>query len=674
MSRILMLVDQAEARASLRASLRRMTTHDLEEVTDGRTVLERLGRAEFDLVILGVERDGPDGFEIAGTIRSDPRFERQPIVFATATRYQVEHRLKALDLAAADFIVLPVNNLELVARLGAVLRSKALADEVRRHTSELEHKVTEHTRQLEELAQELRLERDALRETFDVFEEGLYLVDRSGRIQLENAAGRRLREAGLPTGEAADRPPEDSDEERALAAARDDATSFRSFIGELAREAVDRSLASEHSTTRASRRLDARAYPAAGRRALVYVRDVTEEREREVRRLQSEKLASIGMLAAGVAHEINNPASFVLANTEALVNLLRVMDEKLRNDPQAARKLGLKDALFEAMAIVQESKEGMARIHRIVRDLHSFSRVDDESTAVTYVNAALESALTMLRNELRYRAVVERDLRARRPVRASAARLGQVFLNLIVNAAHALPEGTLKRNRLVVRSYERDDQVVVEVEDNGHGIPAGVLPRIFDSFFTTKPPGIGTGLGLPISREIVRQAGGDIEVDSEPGRGALFRVRLPAVTGLAADRTPPPAPPLARRRRRRILAIDDEALLLKAYRRMLIDHHDIETALGADEALRILEAERRWDIVLCDLQMPEMSGAELFREVGVRWPGFEQRFIVITGGAFSADARRFLEERIVPAINKPFQLEEILELIDRRVSSLDAPT
>ncbi len=118
-----------------------------------------------------------------------------------------------------------------------------------------------------------------------------------------------------------------------------------------------------------------------------------------------------------------------------------------------------------------------------------------------------------------------------------------------------------------------------------------------------------------------------------------------------------------------MLAVDDEALLLKAYRRMLIDHHDVVLAAGGDEALALLERDQEFDIILCDLQMPEISGADVFREVGRRWPGLEQRFIVITGGAFSPEGRRFLDEGVVTSVNKPFQLAEILDLIDRRVAS-----
>jgi len=418
------------------------------------------------------------------------------------------------------------------------------------------------------------------------------------------------------------------------------------------------------SLTRAGRQYELRAQPAAGGRVLVHVRDTTDQRDSQVRRFQSEKLASIGMLAAGVAHEINNPASFVLANTEALGGLLRLMDDKIRHDPIAGKKLGLKDLLFEAMAIVQESKEGMARIHRIVRDLHAFSRVDDHPSGATDVNAAVESALTMLRNELRYRAEVSRSLEATRPVLGSSARIGQVFLNLVLNAAHALPEGELKRNRIVVRSFDDGDFVVVEVEDNGTGIAPEIMPRIFDSFFTTKPPGVGTGLGLSITREIVRSSGGDISAESSPGQGAIFRVRLPAAVATPVeDLTPMPIPPA---RRRRLLAIDDEVLLLKAYRRMLIDHHDVELAAGGGEALEVLASDQEFDLILCDLQMPEMSGAEVYRKVSQRWPGLEQRFVIITGGAFSPEARGFLEEGSVTCVNKPFQLQEILEIIDRR--------
>jgi CheY-like chemotaxis protein len=218
---------------------------------------------------------------------------------------------------------------------------------------------------------------------------------------------------------------------------------------------------------------------------------------------------------------------------------------------------------------------------------------------------------------------------------------------------------------VTVRSFDEGAEVVVEISDNGPGIAAEILPRIFESFFTTKPRGLGTGLGLPISLGIVRSLGGEIIVDSRPGEGATFRVRIPATTAAPAAR-PQPAEVTPSRvfMRRRILAVDDEALLLKAYRRMLGEAHELVTALGGIEALKVLEKDTRFDVVLCDLQMPEMSGMELHALVLERLPALADRFIFVTGGAFSGDARRFLEESVPAVIQKPFNVDDLLLLVD----------
>jgi CheY-like chemotaxis protein len=176
---------------------------------------------------------------------------------------------------------------------------------------------------------------------------------------------------------------------------------------------------------------------------------------------------------------------------------------------------------------------------------------------------------------------------------------------------------------------------------------------------------------LPISLDIVRRAGGDLTAESEPGRGAIFRVRLPAAVGIPQTKTRSVSS-LKAIQRRRVLAIDDEALLLKAFQRMLVSHHDIETKLGAREALRCFGQDRQFDVVLCDLQMPDMSGVELYASVKQQWPDLAERFIFITGGAFSAEARRFLEDPNIACINKPFQLRELLELIEARTGGGDA--
>jgi two-component system cell cycle sensor histidine kinase/response regulator CckA len=487
---------------------------------------------------------------------------------------------------------------------------------------------------------------DVLRETFDVFEDGVCLVSPDGTLEIANAIGARLYGGGL-----------------------------RGELQAAAREAISSGASADRGLSDGGRAFAVRAYPLPGRGAVLYVRDATDEREREIGRLQAEKLASIGLLAAGVAHEINNPAAFVLANIEALTGHLRLVEERLRDPDVEGARRGLSDLLFEANVILQESKEGMARIHRIVRDLGSFSHTDEEAIVPMNVNSAIDSALGMLRNELKYRARVERDLRAVRLVRASAPRLGQVFLNLILNAAQALDEAGSRRNLVTVRSFDDGPDVVVEISDNGPGIAAEVLPRIFESFFTTKPRGMGTGLGLPISLGIVRTLGGELVVDSRAGEGATFRVRLPADESRAPARpstTPAPVPARGYPRRR-VLAVDDEALLLKAYRRMLGEAHELTTALGGTEALRILGRDIAFDVVLCDLQMPEVSGMELFAAVRERFPSLADRFVFVTGGAFSSDARKFLEDSVAVVIQKPFRLEDMLSLIDRTARGAATP-
>lgn len=610
--------------------------------TDVTAALEELAsQGESDLLLVHVSLNGGGAEELCNraTRRSRQRSLPTVLIIDKWPELDVPNPLGQRDLD--DIIVSSSSFDEIRGRVDFNLRSKRSAAETRRHNSELEIKVVEHTRKVAALADEVRGERDVLREAVNLIEDGVLLIDNEGNVLLENTAGERIR------GGADGLLGMDSRVDRQLA-----------MLANQARQANARV---EMGMSRDQRQLVVAAYPAVDR-VLIHVRDVTDARDLEVRRLQSEKLASIGLLAAGVAHEINNPASFVLHNLDSVLSVLQQIDEKLANQPRIARSLGAQSLMFDAMSILQESKEGMARIARIVRDLHSFSRVDDDTLVATDANISLESALSMLRNELRYRATVIRDLRSTRLVPGGAARLGQVFLNLVLNAAHAMTEGGPDRNRLWVRSFDTDDSVVVEIQDNGPGIPPAVMARIFESFFTTKPRGVGTGLGLPISRDIVHSLGGLIEAESEPGKGALFRVSLPFV---ASKDEPLIATAQARTgRRRRVLAVDDETLLLKAYRRMLIDYHDVEVRGSATEALDLLAADQDFDVILCDLQMPGMSGAEFFCYVRELYPELSKRFLFITGGAFSPEARRFLEDSMPACINKPFGLDELLGLID----------
>jgi len=248
--------------------------------------------------------------------------------------------------------------------------------------------------------------------------------------------------------------------------------------------------------------------------------------------LQSEKMAAIGQLAAGVAHEINNPIGFVNSNLSSLKHyvdqLLAVIAAYEGGNGEAigaARRAADLDFLREDLpALLAESQEGLGRVTRIVQDLKDFSRVDQTERQHADLNAAMQSTLNVVRNELKYKAEVILELGEIPEVDCVPAQINQVFMNLLVNAAQAIPE----HGRITVRSGVAGERVWFEVEDTGRGMSDAVRQRIFEPFFTTKPVGKGTGLGLSISYDIiVKKHRGFIDVDSEPGKGSRFRIWLP---------------------------------------------------------------------------------------------------------------------------------------------------
>ncbi|QSQ15785.1 ATP-binding protein [Myxococcus landrumensis] len=255
----------------------------------------------------------------------------------------------------------------------------------------------------------------------------------------------------------------------------------------------------------------------SGRRLLGGVAlDITDRKAMQAQLVVADRLAAVGTLAAGVAHEINNPLAFVLSN----LSFLAVELQSVARELPPGRTSEMEEVLREAV-------DGAHRVRQIVRDLRTFSRGDDEAAAAVNLQAVLESAITMARGELKMRAQIIRDYRDVPLVEGNEGRFGQVFLNLLINAAHAIPEGKPESHqvRVVLRSTE--DRVIVEVHDTGVGMAPEVRARIFDPFFTTKPVGEGTGLGLSICHGIVTGFGGEIAVESEPGRGSVFRVTLP---------------------------------------------------------------------------------------------------------------------------------------------------
>ncbi len=248
--------------------------------------------------------------------------------------------------------------------------------------------------------------------------------------------------------------------------------------------------------------------------------------------LQSEKLAAIGQLAAGVAHEINNPIGYVFSNLKTLTgyvnDLLRIVDavdgvSSLDELQQLKRSLEYDYIRNDVEALIHESEDGIERVKKIITALKDFSHIEEEEFRAADLHKGFDSTLNLVNNELKYKAEVVREYGDLPPVECIPSQINQVVMNLLINAAHAI-EGF---GRISLRSSHEGDWIWLEVEDNGKGIDPAILNRIYEPFFTTKPVGKGTGLGLALSYNIVQKHNGRIEVFSSPGQGTRFRVWLP---------------------------------------------------------------------------------------------------------------------------------------------------
>ncbi|HEX7840820.1 MAG TPA: ATP-binding protein [Kofleriaceae bacterium] len=388
-------------------------------------------------------------------------------------------------------------------------------------------------------------------------------------------------------------------------------------------------------------------------------RDVTERDRLRAKLLLSDRMASLGTLAAGIAHEINNPLAYVTANLEVV-----------------AQSLGDKPAITsveehaELQAAIDDAREGAERVRKIVRGLRSFSRSEEEKRLPLALPDVLSAAIRLTSNELKHRAVLVREFGATPLVLADDGRLAQVFINLLINAAHAIPEGHTDANRITVRTRtDRDGRGVVEIEDTGKGMPPDVQARAFDPFFTTKEVGEGTGLGLSICHGIVSGLGGQIAIESTLGRGCLVRVVLPPAPGeVRPAEFPPPIISTIGSRRPRVMIVDDEPRVAQALERMLHGEYDLILMSCGAKALEHITAGARFDAIITDVMMPNMTGIELFDRLEAMVPDQAARVIFLTGGVFTPQTQVRLEDSGTPQLQKPVTAEELRECVAKLIA------
>ncbi|MBA3503454.1 MAG: ATP-binding protein [Myxococcota bacterium] len=360
--------------------------------------------------------------------------------------------------------------------------------------------------------------------------------------------------------------------------------------------------------------------------------DVTQIKRLQAQLMQAERMAALGTLAAGVGHEINNPLCYLIGNLDIALTMFD----------------GISDDLRESL---QEARDGAGRISEIVKSLKMVSRADDDELRSVDVHAVLDSAIRMTEKESRHRAAVVCHFEPVPHVNATESQLVQVFLNLLINAIQAIGDGGRDKNVITVATrLDEQGRVAIAISDTGTGIPQENLCRVFDPFFTTKAVGTGTGLGLSICHGIIQKFGGEITVSTEVGKGTSFTVTLPPVVANLA-RTP------------RVLVIDDEVQIGKFIRRMLGKNVDVVTLTSARAGLDRLLSHERFDLVLCDVMMPEMTGIDLYDELRSKNPGLLRRVFFMTGGAYTPRAQEFLDTIGAARIDKPIERARLMSLL-----------
>lgn len=474
----------------------------------------------------------------------------------------------------------------------------------------------------------------------------LYAFDTEGRISLSE--GRGLQTVGLEPGQLVGLSVFEiyDDEPQVLSYVR------RVLAGEELREVFAYGPYLLESSLRPVRDREGKVTGAIG----VAV-NVTEREFIRAQLSEADRMALLGTVSASVAHEVNTPLSYI---ESSLTHLARELDKGVI-EPEVLPKL---------KSLVADAGLGASRVKTIARDLNSFSK-PQERVAPVEIHEVIESAMRMSSHETSRRAQVVRQFQpGRLEVDASEPQLAQVFLNLLLNAAQAIPVGQAEAHEILVRTFREDAWVVAEIVDSGQGIPPEVLPRIFEPRFTTKPLREGTGLGLTICRKIVTRFGGEILADSAPGR-TRFRIRLPASKGSARSSSNPKpgseaAWPGKLSGRPRVLVIDDDRALLRVLGITLDDLCDLEMASSGAEGVERLLNGPQPDVVLCDLMMAGYSGMDVYRTLERERPGLEACLAYMTGGAFTREAREFLSRIPNPWFEKPFDFAEVISKLLHR--------
>lgn len=659
MTAVLIVDDLASNRYLMRLLLEERG-YTIAEAASGKEALQHARRQRPDAVVSDLLMPEMDGFTLCREWNSDESLRSIPFIVYTATFTDTKDRALALDLGASAFIVKPAEPDVVLDAIGKAIEDARVRTRapiaptstrvVGRYAERLKAKLDDRLAKLERSERGLSEHLAQYQLVLDSLSSAVFTIDHRHVIIDWNLAAEALVELQALEGR-----------------------SVLDFIATEARPSVEKLL--EDVGRRDSPTLcefvghDGRHVPVAlsvaaleERRGFVLIaRDRTRELQAaaDAKRLnhqvaQIDRLATLGLLAAGIAHEINNPLAHLLFSLESIARDIPSLGDPSSNVD--VRSL---------VSLATETLHSAHRIREISRGLNSFSRVEEETTEPVDLRAAIESACTLAQNKLRNRTRLDKAYETDARVRGTEGRLSQVFLNLLLNAVDALSENAPSDNEIKIRTWHEGSLVFATVRDNGSGISPDLRAHIFEPLVSTKRYGKGSGLGLAISKNIIERYGGRISVESEQGQFTEFQIVLP-VADAAPLEVPPPDTS-----QHRILVVDDEPALRRLLVRLL-EGNDVREAGSVAQARQLLDRGLTFDVILCDLMLPDVLGIEFHRWLLETHPPLADRVIFLSGAVTSDEVATYLAAVPNPILGKPMDTQALLDVV-RRVASEASP-
>lgn len=648
---VLVVDDDRSTRLLISSSLKAMNVTTIE-ASNGEEALD-LMENHPSLIILDVLMPGINGFETCKNIRLLPHGELVPILVITGLD-DFKSIERAYEVGATDFINKPINFAQLRHRVRYLLRTTEIILDKRDSERRLLH--AQRISKIAYWEWDLSNEKVVLSEQFEKLFGYKSVKDINEYLTWVHPQDRTRVEKAFRLGSA------------------NEASVVLDHRLILA-DGSERSVHVEADTVRDSF--------TGVKRFVGALQDITEQHELQKHLMHTERLVAVGQLAAGVAHEINNPASFLLANLQVIFEHmaeLKAMSVELRGLSRIEEYRKVFDdyefewKLDESLQMMVDNVRGIERIVNIVRDLRAFSSHSPQNNEIINLRDIIDLACKISANAIRHNGEMEVEIEEDLPpIVGDAGKISQVLINLLINAGHAIAKTERESHKVSIRAFHEHDKLKIIIRDTGCGIPPSIQEKIFIPFFTTKSSKEGTGMGLALSADIIRQHRGSLTLLDSSSDGSSFIIELPPSETDAIQKTTANSTTTDQKivtpRKLRILVVDDEPALLRAMKRGLSIHHKIVVASDGEEALEILKSDNNFDTIICDLMMPKIDGVDVFYELKEISPELAKKMIFCTGGAITNRTRDFRMSAKNKFFDKPVKISDLEEYLATEYAS-----